>query len=222
MQSSFKKKIMKNTSITLFLWLLILPNILAQEYVNYEFQNKNETDQGESQFKKNRFTVLLGFPTLGLSNANTNVFQGIGTEFDYNFSEIMSLGLHISFYNEHITNLDEKKEEKHQTLNFAPVFKLNFGKNQVFVPFLKASYILSIGKRYCSYEENYTPNYMRHIISGGVGLKIYASRWFKKTKCKNNFGMELCFSKALFLFDNSINVPLNEREGFALSFFYRF
>jgi len=217
---------MKKILFIIFLWVIIFINVSAQKSVVNEYKSVIEQGDESIVYKKNRFTVLLDFPSLffsgGDSTIKTNVFNGIGAGIDYNFSEMMSLGMYISFYYDHTIFLETKEEEKHQTLNFAPVFKVNLGKNQMIVPFLEASYIFSIGKRYCSYEEKYTKNYLRHILSGGVGLKIYASRWFKKTKYKNNFGIESCISKAIFLFDNSINVPLNERFGMRVSFFYKF
>ena len=219
---------MKNKFLIIFLCLFILHNLSGQEPVNTEYEQlvRKELEVENAKFKQNRFTVLLDIPSLAFYKGDwgfkTNSFKGIGTGFDYHFSEIMSLGLHFSFIYDHTIYTDTKDEEKLQTLNFTPVFKLNLGRNQIAVPFFKVFYTFSLGKVYYSYEENYTPNYMRHIIGGGVGLKIYASRWFKKTKYKNNFGIELGLSKALFFFDNSVKVDLIEREGAYASFFYRF
>ena len=191
-----------------------------------EYKNVSEQELEQAKFKKNRFTILLDFPSLAFFSGDwgfkTNAFKGIGTGFDYHFSEIISLGLHVSYFYTNTTYLKTDEKEIHRTLDFAPVFKVNLGRNQMVVPFLEASYMISIGKFYNNMEEITTTNYVRHIISGGIGLKIYASRWFKKTKYKNNFGIELCFSKALLLLDNSINVPLLERDVQRLSFFYRF
>ena len=191
------------------------------------YQNLSKQELEQVAYKRNKFTVMLDMPGLFISGKNSwvesNILQSVGGGFDYNFSEIISLGLHLSYFNNHTKYTESKEESHHQTLNFSPVFKVNLGRNQMLIPFLEASYTLSCGKWYCNYlEEFYTKNYVRHIISGGIGVKIYASRWFKKTKYKNNFGIEFCISKAFFLFDNSINVPLLERDGMRFSFFYRF
>lgn len=200
---------------------------MCQKSSSFESENFAKEKSEQNVYKKNRFTVLVNFPSFefywgDLKDFKTNTFKGIGAGFDYNFSEILHLGLHISFYNNHTKYFEPEEEEKQQTFYFAPVFKINLGKNQAVVPFIETSYTMGIGKCYYSFEEEYTKNFVRHIISGGIGLKIYASRWFKKTRYNNNFGIELCYSKALFLFDNSINVPLTDSEGARLSFFYRF
>jgi hypothetical protein len=218
---------MKNISLIIFLWVLIFCSVFGQESVNAVYENFDKQVYENVEYKKNRFTVLLDFPSLAFASrkfgVTTNVLQGMSTGFDYNFSEILSLGLREAFYISHIKYFEANEEEKLQALYLTPVFKVNLGKNQMFVPFLEASYTFSAGKYYCTYADNYTKNYIRHILSGGVGIKMYASRWFKKTKYKNNFGIELCFSKALFLFDNSINVPvLMDRSNGRLSFFYKF
>jgi len=217
---------MKNISLSIFIMFFVLHSLFGQEPINTEYKNVSEHELEQAKFRKNRFTILLDFPSLAFFSGDwgfkTNAFKGIGTGFDYNFSEIMSLGLHVSYYNDHTKYTETKEESWFQTLDFAPVFKVNLGRNQMIVPFFEISYMLSFGKYDCNFEENYTKNYMRHIINGAFGFKIYASRWFKKTKYKNNFGIELCYAKTLFLFDNTINVPLLERDGARCSFFYRF
>ena len=220
---------MKKGFIINFLLFFLLYNVLGQETMNTEYQYKTVSEQELEQvkFKKNRFTIQLDLPGFEFSIGDnkwyeTNIFKSVAMGFDYNFSEIISLGFYASYLNDYTRYIESKIEWKHQTLNFAPIFKVNLGKNQMIIPFLTASYTFSLGKWYCNYEENYTPNYVRHIISGGIGLKIYASRWFKKTKYKNNFGIECSFSKAFFLFDNSIYVPLIDRITEKYSFFYKF
>jgi hypothetical protein len=217
---------MTKKSIVFILLILIFSSLFGQEVVNTEYDSLLEQDKKQTGYKKNKFTILLDFPSLAFFGGDwgfkTNAFKGIGIGFDYNFSEIISLGLHASYFYTHTTYLETDEKEIHRTLDFAPILKVNLGRNQIVVPFLEASYMLSIGKFYNNIEEISTTNYVRHTISGGIGLKIYASRWFKKTKYKNNFGIELCFSKALLLFDNSSNVPLLERDMQRLSFFYKF
>jgi hypothetical protein len=217
---------MKRESIIFILLILILSSLFGQESVNTEHESLLGQDKKQTEYKKNKFTILLDFPSLAFFGGDwgfkTNAFKGIGTGFDYHFSEIISLGLHASYFYSSTTYLETDEKEIHRTIDIAPMFKVNLGRNQIVIPFLEASYMLSIGNFYNNMEKISTTNYVRHIISGGIGLKIYASRWFKKTKYKNNFGIELCFSKALLLLDNSINVPLLERDVERISFFYRF
>lgn len=218
---------MKNIFLITLLWILILPHISGQETDTTGYENFMGQETKKVEYKKNRFSILLDLPGFDISwgdlkDFNTNAIKSVGAGFDYNFSEIISLGLHVLYNYDHITFLETKEEEKHQALAITPVLKLNLGRNQIFVPFLEVSYTASIGRWYCNYEDNYTTNYVRHIIHGGVGVKLYASRWFKKTKYKNNFGIDFCMSKSLFLFDNSVNVPLFERTQTRISFFYRF
>ena len=215
---------MKNILIIIFLWAFLLNNLYGQEPANKEYGNTAIQDSKQVEYKKNSFELSLDMPGLFFSSGfiESNVLHSVGIGFDYNFSEVISLGLHASFYYNHSKYTESAEEWKHQKINLSPVFKINLGRNQIFVPFLEASYTLSLGKWYCNYNELYTPNYIRHIVSGGIGVKLYASRWFKKTKYKNNFGIECCISKAFFLFDNSINIPLDDRSGIRGSIFYRF
>jgi len=216
---------MKIFSFTIIFGLLIPYDIFGQEPINYEFEDKTEQKIEQVEYKKNRFSILLDLPSLKFYSKNSGInsnIKGIGMGFDYNFSEIISFGLHLSYLYTNTTDLETDGKLTHRTLDFAPVFKINLGRNQMVVPFLEASYTLSIGKYTNTMEDIYNENYVRHVISGGVGLRLYASRWFKKTKYKNSFGIDFCISKALFLFDNSINVPLLERSGYRISFFYRF
>ena len=218
---------MKNIFLTIFLLLCVLPNLSAQEQIDTVFQNLPKHKNEQIEYKRNRFTVMLDFPELYFTfgknkSVKSNWLQSVGVEFDYNFSEIISLGLRVSYFNDHTKSTETDEEYKRQKINIAPVCRVNLGKNHMVVPFIEASYMLSFGKYDCNFEDNYTKNYIRHVISGGVGLKLYASKWFKKTKYKNNFGIEVRYTKALFLFDNSVNVSFGEREGMGLSFFYRF
>ena len=132
------------------------------------------------------------------------------------------MGIFVSFIYDHTKISETQEKEISQALDFAPVFKVNLGKNQMVVPFLEVSYTCRVGKEYSDFEDNYTKNYVRHSIGGGVGLKVYASKWFKKTKYKNNFGIEICYTKAFLLFDNSINVSVAERNGVRTTLFYKF
>jgi len=220
---------MKKVSFTFFLCVFILFDVFAQEPIDTEPKIITEQASVDNLFKKKKFTVELSPPSLFwgkrldiIGVKKINLFQGLKGSFYYNFTEIISLGLTVSFTTLKVLFVDNT-ESRHLTLNFSPSVKVNLGKNQMFVPFVEASYVFSKGKYDDdNAEDYYTNKYLRHIINGAIGVDIYASRWFKKTKYKNNFGITLAFSNAIFLFDNSINVPLTDRSGGKSAIFYKF
>jgi len=218
---------MKNTAFVIFLWILIFHNVSGQEPVNVKYENLSGQQYEKSEYKQNRFTVYL-FPSFyfsagKLKTFTVNPFLGMGAEFDYNFSEIISLGLRMLYTSLHVKAIGTSDEAKFFAMDFTPVFKVHLGKNRMIVPFLETSYTCRVGKQHYNYIEEYTPKFVQHIISGGIGVKIYASRWFKKTKYKNNFGIECSISKAFFVFDNTtINDNSSGRGNEFLSIFYKF
>jgi hypothetical protein len=221
---------MTNNLLAIIIFILVSIDALGQDNITGQ-ERRNNNDLSEAnlvteKYSNKRFTLLLAFPGLSFGKQpdikKYNHFQCVGVKFDYNFTEIISLGFNLDFGYGNYLFLDDSKTHI-RVINFGPVFTTHMGKNQMIVPYLEIAYILSVGNYFCSStEEYYTNKYLRHKLNGGVGINIYASRWFKKIKYKNNFGIILGFSKALFLFDNSINVPILDRFGGNFSFFYKF
>jgi regulation of enolase protein 1 (concanavalin A-like superfamily) len=80
----------------------MLHNVWGQDPVNMEYKNVNVSEQelGQAKSKKNKFTVLFDMPgMMFVAGKNkwmeTNILHTLGARFDYNFSEIMSLGLYV-------------------------------------------------------------------------------------------------------------------------------
>lgn len=203
-------------------------SVFGQEPLNIEQKITSEQSSVDNLFKKNKFTVVLYSPGFVVAKhleragiKKISPFTGVKAGFYYNFSEIISIGFFASFSNSKVLYVNNA-EIREKSLNFYPSFKVNLGKNQMFVPFIEASYICSIGNYYNDLDEEFhTKNYVAHVITGAIGVDIYASRWFKKTKYKNNFGITLYWSRPLLYFDNAINVPTFQGEA-SFAIFYRF
>lgn len=222
-QPSFSKicHMKKKLIIGILFIILIVNHIYGQQ----ESPNKD--------LRMRRFTLFVEIPGIFIYKIvddskeihwDTNMLKSLGTAFEYNFSENLSAGLQVSFIKNHTKYEEEetKIEERQRSINFGPMLKLHLGRNQMFVPYLELSYLFCLGA-YDIRENNdiLAENYQRHVFSGGVGFKLYASRWFKKTKEKNNFGIDIGVSKSFLIYNNSQYAPLIERGAVHFSLFYK-